>query len=744
MDYNQFAESVKAAHPEYADRDNATLAKAMLTKFPAYADRVDTTGLGSTTVKLNPINQAGEHAQQVGYSGLDPNEQALIDSQFPSSQAASKGMSLDEVHAAMDARAQGSSPQQQASQLANNPKAVLQPQDVLYPSSSANTVQDVTGGYTAPLSGLLSMGHDIGSLPGRVISGAGAAAKSVGSDVLSNTFGKTDFDWGNTAANAKDAFVRSMADPIGGNFVSGILKDPLMMLPVGEVAGVGEKLAVNAAKKLAPETAAKITDYLAEHPNVVTQTVTNAIPAAATATGASGLEHGLYTGSDYREGNTNPLPITGSGLTGAATVVGPALLAGALRAGAIRNFPGQRPMETMATKQNIDQTMAPAEREMILREVTKNPFGDKSVTGYAQAAKNIRKSAQGDMDKAMQHADELWAAKTGNDPITSQEIPPMTVNDLVAMATQKSKQQSGLGFGTGEGSKFNAKAIQSFAQPVTDMYDVTNKPSPAWSKASEAYNNQLMKGVEQGRGIFEEPEAYYPQEQYREDLAKALGLIKENQSLTELPKKSSPLLDNAEKKYPYNEMLARLAQSAEPEVRTKENLSYPEHVGMSHQMAPVDVGPGGDRWITPSATIPIRSQLNKQIYNRSVSEGGNARRELSGNMKDVIREYLDKYGYSEELNRLNPHANEMYATSGKMGTYISKSPVRGQPMRWNLGIVSPYTYDGLINNYNKPAMQYLGYRGINKLLSPFAGSRSAPETEPKPKPEPKPKATAKK
>lgn len=40
MDFNEFAETIKAKYPEYKDRDNKILAEAMLKKYPVYADRV--------------------------------------------------------------------------------------------------------------------------------------------------------------------------------------------------------------------------------------------------------------------------------------------------------------------------------------------------------------------------------------------------------------------------------------------------------------------------------------------------------------------------------------------------------------------------------------------------------------------------------------------------------------------------------------------------------------------------------
>lgn len=40
MDYNEFAEKFKAQNPDYADRDNKTLAEALIKKHPYYADKV--------------------------------------------------------------------------------------------------------------------------------------------------------------------------------------------------------------------------------------------------------------------------------------------------------------------------------------------------------------------------------------------------------------------------------------------------------------------------------------------------------------------------------------------------------------------------------------------------------------------------------------------------------------------------------------------------------------------------------
>ena len=41
LDYNEFAEKIKAKYPEYKDVDNYTLASKMVEKYPEYAPQVD-------------------------------------------------------------------------------------------------------------------------------------------------------------------------------------------------------------------------------------------------------------------------------------------------------------------------------------------------------------------------------------------------------------------------------------------------------------------------------------------------------------------------------------------------------------------------------------------------------------------------------------------------------------------------------------------------------------------------------
>ena len=60
MPSNEFAGAIRSAYPEYADRDNAELARAWVAKYPVYADRVDTAGLRQS----QPSNQALNKGEQ--------------------------------------------------------------------------------------------------------------------------------------------------------------------------------------------------------------------------------------------------------------------------------------------------------------------------------------------------------------------------------------------------------------------------------------------------------------------------------------------------------------------------------------------------------------------------------------------------------------------------------------------------------------------------------------------------------
>lgn len=62
MDYNQFAETVKAKYPQYKDRDNRALAEAMVNKFPAYGDRITFDEVKSDSPR---VEGAGERAAQL-------------------------------------------------------------------------------------------------------------------------------------------------------------------------------------------------------------------------------------------------------------------------------------------------------------------------------------------------------------------------------------------------------------------------------------------------------------------------------------------------------------------------------------------------------------------------------------------------------------------------------------------------------------------------------------------------------
>lgn len=749
----------------------------------------------------------------LGYSALTPAEQAALDAHFPSSQLAKEGYSLEDIHAAMDARAKGTSPQVQASSVANDQTATPEIHNAAFPSMSAASVQEELPGEspTHPLTRLLAMGSDIGSAPGRLLSGIGSAALSVGKDVandlLPGAFNASSpkqatqgFDWANTVGNAWDQGLRSAADPMGSNIVSSIIKDPLtgataMAGPMGRAVETVVPKAAEALLEHAPASAARAINFLGalaeptpskvgnlvrgvkgavgnfapikavaskagpavsavnaaatDAAPVLVPAVKHAIVAGGLGVGASGLENGLYTMGDYQPGNTSFKPEGDASVRGIASYAGPALASGLLRGIAIRNFPGQRPMETMKTKQNVDQTMSPAERSIMLDRVTQRNPARWNQADYQAAAHRLRQEATGPMNKAIAHADAKWRESVLQDPMErgrqgqkhlmrTGEMPPtsgspLTVNDLATLTALRTEQHAAAGFGTGESEAHNRGIINDLMGPITNQYKRTNVPSKRYEeilKRHEANTARLQQAVD---NISTDPqgavaamrksadehvkliqqirdEGLYTEPMYREDLAKTLGILKQNESMDKLTPKDAQRLHEAEKLYPYEEAVnGRLFNSYQ-------EGNYPTLTGASEMRTPMDLGASGKRYITPSATVPIRKALNEHIYNRQVGESGNSRRAIAEEAKSVIRDFLDRYEYSSKLKELDPAANLKYAISGKMATYAQKAPVRGQPIRLNLGIASPYLYDELINNYNKPAAAYAASKGIDKLL----------------------------
>lgn len=92
MDFNEFAEKVKAKYPQYADKDNQVLAEAMVKKYPEYASKVT----------FEPVkNSVGSFAKLIGNISLelhkDVKDKVLDASALPKKAMQTFGTALSNV-----------------------------------------------------------------------------------------------------------------------------------------------------------------------------------------------------------------------------------------------------------------------------------------------------------------------------------------------------------------------------------------------------------------------------------------------------------------------------------------------------------------------------------------------------------------------------------------------------------------------------------------------------------------------
>lgn len=101
MNYNEFAQKIKAKYPDYSDMDNLELAKKMVSKFPDdYGDVTFEQPKQPTYREQAPGLLA--RVKETGYTGLSDNDKRLFDAQYPHSQAGRSGMTLEEARQMAD------------------------------------------------------------------------------------------------------------------------------------------------------------------------------------------------------------------------------------------------------------------------------------------------------------------------------------------------------------------------------------------------------------------------------------------------------------------------------------------------------------------------------------------------------------------------------------------------------------------------------------------------------------------
>ena len=386
----------------------------------------------------NSINDINIKARQVGYSGLNDSEKAVIDNQYGSSKAA-QSLSLDQVHKIMDSQAQVGNPVSSesiaASQVYNGEPTS---EKLVFPNyNAANTVQDAMGNAPGTSAGakVVDLVKDVGSFPGRTVSGLGAAAKSVTSDIVNNLLGRSDFDWYDVLQKAVGNQYESMANPEGSNFVSSMIKDPVTGLSVAlpgaggliakgltKVAPIAEKL-IPVAEKVS-QVAFKPADFLTslteDYPKIqgAGRFVSNLGKNAAIGLGLSSAEHGMNTSTSFSPEQTDFSPFTENSTLPLAITLGLGSGIGAigdrLSNNAIRDFPG-------ASNQNYKSGFLGSVNKDLRNKV--NEFsGEYNILGTPRAAIQTAINAKkGEIGRRYNKAAE--AASKGSEQVAPQPYP---------------------------------------------------------------------------------------------------------------------------------------------------------------------------------------------------------------------------------------------------------------------------------------------------------------------------------
>lgn len=658
MDYNEFANAIKANHPEYADRDNAVLARAMLSKFPEYADRVDTSNIPSNQT---PTNQLVAKAALQGFDALNPEEQNVVKSSFPSSHAAKTGMKFEDFVNTINQRAQENKDAQ--AQYDNSITPEGQSTQAIFPNAS----RSAENGNDVKVSDVLS---DVLSLPGRsLVGGLNATGQilkapieyglkglsNLASEKSGGAINPVENEFENPLPSAGQSFMESMQSPEGSNVVSSIIKDPLTLpslaIPGGEVGltkGLYSALGSPASKVLNTAVGKVVSDYA---------------PQIA-------MSEGYNLGENYLHNR----PLTDNTAISLVTPVAGNLASNYLKNKAIENFPINATVENLENrgKNGSQFEFSPEDISYIYSKTSNNPFSW-SREGLRTAGEKIKKGASEDFEYASKAADK--GAETYGYPYGSIGYKDL-YNELKEGMVSELKE-----------SKSPNRSIS------TD--DI------------ESYVKDLMNGIASPMDIITERNTNLANlERYKnQGQAVPLSQIGHIQGiLNNVGQKSF------EKRPNDNQILAKTAHdvlnkrvlgigSETPSEHLVYNPTF-EHMLRENQKGTLNERikvPGGDMSrldIMRSLGIynePLESKFGMNIYDKNspyaIKQNEN---KLSGNYSDFM----------------SPTAVHDYALASKLAKGLSKTPNKNRPFRLNLGPISPYFYPEW--NYILPNAEYKG------------------------------------
>ena len=161
--------------------------------------------------KVNPVSDDQlqdlyANAKEVGYTGLDKDQQALFNQQFPYSQAAQHGMSLADAIKATDA-------------------------DASVIGKVTNIVKDIP-------SDVYGAARDVISAPVAGLAGVGSFLKNTAGDMIDGTPVDIGKNWVDAARYANDVRNEAMA----GQGLPGMVADPINYVPLGDAATAARAL----------------------------------------------------------------------------------------------------------------------------------------------------------------------------------------------------------------------------------------------------------------------------------------------------------------------------------------------------------------------------------------------------------------------------------------------------------------------------------------------------------------------
>lgn len=388
----------------------------------------------------------------------------------------------------------------------------------------------------------------------------------------------------------------------------------------------------------------------------------------------SAIEGPMRTLMDaYLSGNdVTPQEVIGSGVAGGIL----SGLGSHLQNRSVGYFPGQGPAELRAQRGANSDVLSSEERGNILNELSGLRYGlFPGQKAYSDAASSMVAPAKKSMNQALGVATQNYANRLG----TPNEI-TLTPQGIQDFSRNEAERRLALAANPGSG----------FATPNVSFSELPQFGSSAKDVAMGFQALPARQAANGGVSIGPGPAPVYaPDESAFAQSLSDLGLGSPEQMQT---------------RFPVGWMAGKAPTMSQEDIASQMPLS-------------------------PEFTPSLLGSLNARAFTKNVGENALKNREEASMARDATNDFLEKLGYDEALD---PNAKSTYSTYKRLLSRLSNTPVRGQPIRFNLGVASPYLFANEISNYSKPVeMMRLG-----NLFSGIGSRAFVPTQESQPSAEP--------